>query len=163
MSIPTGEMTLLWFGHATNISYLVNYLQDDFLCDADFRLFVLSNGPGLKELASHQQSLRSTIRLEFVEWSLQNMINASKISHGCLIPSDVNDPSKSGASSNRLITAFALGLPVSAEVLESYAPFTDYFHNVRETPLSAFINQLALYTKKLRQPKKGLSQCLAKK
>ena len=149
MSIPTGEMTLLWFGHATNISYLVNYLQDDFLCDADFRLFVLSNGPGLKELASHQQSLRSTIKLEFVEWSLQNMINASKISHGCLIPSDVNDPSKSGASSNRLITAFALGLPVSAEVLESYAPFTDYFHNVRETPLSAFINQLALYTKKV--------------
>ena len=77
------------------------------------------------------------------------MINASKISHGCLIPSDVNDSIKSGASSNRLITAFALGLPVSAEVLESYAPFTDYFHDIRETPLSGFIKQLALYTKKV--------------
>ena len=147
--IPTDEVTLLWFGHATNTSYLVNYLQNDFLCDVDFRLIVLSNGPGLEMLASRQQRLRSNIKLDLAEWSLQNMINASLVSHGCLIPSDLNDSRKAGASSNRLITAFALGLPVSADVLESYAPFSDYFHNIRDTPLSEFNKQLASYAKKI--------------
>ena len=147
--ISTNEMTLLWFGHATNTSYLVNYLQNNLLCDADFRLIVLSNGPGLEMLASHQQRFRSTISLDLAEWSLQNMINASLVSHGCLIPSDLNDSKKAGASSNRLITAFALGLPVSADVLDSYAPFADYFHNIRDTPLSEFNKQLASYAKKI--------------
>jgi len=147
--ISTDEMTLLWFGHATNTSYLVNYLQNNLLCDADFRLIVLSNGPGLEMLASHQQRFRSTISLDLAEWSLQNMINASLVSHGCLIPSDLNDSRKAGSSSNRLITAFALGLPVSADVLESYAPFSDYFHNIRDTPLSEFNKQLASYAKKI--------------
>ena len=147
--IPTDEMTLLWFGHATNTSYLLNYIQNNLLCDAGFRLIVLSNSPGLEMLASHQQHLRTTIRVDLVEWSLQNMINASRVSHGCLIPSDLNDSRKAGASSNRLITAFALGLPVSADVLESYAPFSDYFHNIRDTPLSEFNKQLASYAKKI--------------
>jgi hypothetical protein len=147
--ISTDEMTLLWFGHATNTSYLVNYLQNNLLCDAGFRLITLSNGPGLEMLASHQQRLRSSIKLDLAEWSLQNMINASLVCHGCLIPSDLNDSRKAGASSNRLITAFGLGLPVSADILESYAPFSDYFHNIRDTPLSEFNKQLALYAKKI--------------
>ena len=147
--IATDEMTLLWFGHATNTSYLVNYLQDNLLCDVDFRLIVLSNSPGLEILASHQQHLRPTIRLNFAEWSLQNMVNAALVSHGCLIPSDLSDSRKAGASSNRLITAFALGLPVSADILESYAPFSDYFHHIRDTPLSEFKKQLGLYAKKI--------------
>jgi hypothetical protein len=100
-------------------------------------------------LASHQNLLRSTIRLDLANWSLQNMINASKASQCCLIPSDLNDSRKSGASSNRLITAFALGLPVSADVLESYAPYSDYFHHIRETPLSVFIKNFTFYEKKI--------------
>lgn len=141
--------TLLWFGHATNTLYLVNYLQNDFLCDADFRLIALSNGAGLDMLASNQPRLRSITKLHLAEWSLQNMIDASKVSHGCLIPSNLNDPRKSGASSNRLITAFALGLPVSADLLESYAPFSNYFHNIREEPLSIFFKNFSSYSKKL--------------
>ena len=143
----TDLLTLLWFGHATNIPFLVSYLQNYFLCDTQFRLLVLSNRPGLEILATHQQHMRSSIKFDLAEWSLPSMMSASKASHGCLIPSDLNDSRKSGASSNRLITAFALGLPVSADLLESYAPFSDYFHNIRETPLSVFSQQLALYSK----------------
>jgi hypothetical protein len=146
---PTFETTLLWFGHSTNTSYLIKYLLNNLLCDTDFRLIVLSNSSGLETLALHQKSLRSNIRLVPAEWSLQNMIDASKLSHGCLIPSDLHDSRKSGASSNRLITSFALGLPVSADVLESYAPFSDYFHDIRETPLSVFIENLTFYAKKI--------------
>ena len=148
-TITIGELTLLWFGHATNAPYLINYLQNNFLCDANFKLIALSNGPGLEMLASHQNHLRSSIRLDLVNWSVKNMINASKASQCCLIPSALNDSRKSGASSNRLITAFALGLPVTADVLESYSPFSEYFHDIRETPLSVFIEQLTLYAQKV--------------
>jgi hypothetical protein len=147
IAVIEGDMTLLWFGHATNIPFLVNYLINDFLCDLDFRLIVLSNIAGLEYLKVHKKNIRSTIKMELSEWSLQNMIDSAKISHGCLIPSDLNEPRKSGASSNRLITAFALGLPVSADLLESYAPFSEYFHNIREAPLSTFNKKLALYSK----------------
>ena len=122
-------------------------LTNEFLCDLDFRLKVLSNMAGLEYLKVHRKNIRPTIKIELTEWSLQTMIDAAKISHGCLIPSDLNDPRKSGASSNRLITAFALGLPVSADLLESYAPFSEYFHNIREAPLSIFNKKLALYLK----------------
>jgi len=142
-----GHMTLLWFGHVTNMPFLVNYLRNDFLCDLDFSLIVLSNTPGLEYLKAHRTNIRSTIKMELAEWSLQNMINAAKFSHACLIPSDLKDPRKSGASSNRLITAFALGLPVSADLLESYIPFSEYFHNIRESPLSTFKKKLELYSK----------------
>jgi hypothetical protein len=142
-------MTLLWFGHSTNLPYLINYLQNNFLCDANFRLIVLSNAPGLSLIAAQQVRIRPTIRLNLAEWSLQNMIEASKLCQGCLIPSDFNDSRKAGASSNRLITAFALGLPVIADVLESYAPFKDYFHDIQDTPLSEFNKQLALYSRKI--------------
>jgi cullin 3 len=84
-----------------------------------------------------------------VENQRKNMIEASKLCQGCLIPSDFNDSRKAGASSNRLITAFALGLPVIADVLESYAPFKDYFHDIQDTPLSEFNKQLALYSRKI--------------
>jgi len=149
ISSPTAQTTLLWFGHATNTPYLVNYLLNNFLCDADFRLIALSNGAGLEILALNQPRLRSNITLHLAEWSLQNMVDASKVSHGCVIPSNLNDPRKSGASSNRLITAFALGLPVSADLLESYVPFSDYFHNIREEPLSIFIENGPSYSKKV--------------
>jgi hypothetical protein len=156
MSIALDDITLLWFGHASNTSYLLNYLANDFLCDVGFKLIVLSNASGLQMMQSHQQSIRSNIRLNLTVWSLQNMIQASKFSQGCLIPSNLSDSRKSGASSNRLITAFALGLPVSADMLDSYSPFTDYFQNIREAPLSEFIKKIDIYVKKIHLAQKNV-------
>jgi hypothetical protein len=144
------QLSLLWFGHASNISYLIQYLRNHLLCDVAVKLNFLSNNQGIELLLSHKHLLNTNNELNISEWTLQNMINAAKISDACLIPSDLNDPLKSGVSSNRLITAFALGLPVTADLLESYAPFSDYFHNIREEPLSLFIKQLNLYIKKCK-------------
>jgi hypothetical protein len=155
-SLPTkmpsspNQLSLLWFGHASNISYLIQYLRNHLLCDVAVKLNFLSNNQGIELLLSHKHVLNTNIELNISEWTLQNMINAAKISDACLIPSDLNDPLKSGVSSNRLITAFALGLPVTADLLKSYAPFADYFHNIREEPLSLFIKQLNLYIKKCK-------------
>jgi hypothetical protein len=150
MPSSPNQLSLLWFGHASNISFLIQYLRNHLLCDVAVKLNFLSNTQGIELLLLHKHLLNTNIELNISEWTLQNMINAAKISDACLIPSDLKDTLKSGVSSNRLITAFALGLPVTADLLESYAPFSDYFHNIREEPLSLFIKQLNLYIKKCK-------------
>jgi len=138
----SGDMSLLWFGHATNIPYLVSYLENHELCDRNFKLIALSNAGGLQLLTSRPLDLRITIQAELVEWSLENMLEARRLCHGCLIPSDPLDPRKAGASSNRLITAFALGLPVLADAIPSYAPHAKLFRDARKSRLSEFCSNL---------------------
>jgi DNA helicase-2/ATP-dependent DNA helicase PcrA len=58
------------------------------------------------------------------------MINTSKFCDLIIIPSDPNDPKKAGVSSNRLITALALGLPTAACVMESYKEYDQYFTDI---------------------------------
>lgn len=142
------NITLLWFGHASNISYLSKYLQNESLCDIDFSINILSNISGLELIASQKKNFRSGIKLNLSEWTFQNMLHFAKQSEACLIPSDLNDIRKSGVSSNRLITAFALGLPVSADKLQSYAPFSEYFQDIRSAPLSIFFKQMNIFLTK---------------
>ena len=54
------------------------------------------------------------------------MRRAAKASHYCIIPSSKNDSRKNGVSPGRLLTSFALGLPVIAEGLDSYLPFRSF-------------------------------------
>ncbi len=119
--------TVLWFGHATNISYLMNYLSDQTRCDADFKLIVLSNDVGLQTFVSTPLTAKGQIHVHVQPWSIKEMRVAAQYSDACIIPSDTSDPRKSGASSNRLLTAFALGLPTLAENLASYAPFNAFY------------------------------------
>ncbi len=135
--------TLLWFGHDTNISYLVRYLENHALCDANSRLIVLSNAVGLKMLSSKSLNLHCRLGVQMAEWSLETMLEAASLCQGCIIPSDTADPRKSGASSNRLITALALGLPTLAQALPSYIPFASFFENIEQVTLSSFLQRLA--------------------
>jgi hypothetical protein len=146
--ILQNQISLLWFGHETNIPYLIKYLHNHLLCNTEIRLNVLSNSRGIDFFSSQIKTFRDAIELNLSEWTLQNMISTAKHSDACLIPSDLNDIKKIGVSSNRSITAFALGLPVTADELNLYAPFSEYFHNIRNEPLSVFIKQLNLYTRK---------------
>lgn len=134
--------TVLWFGHATNIMYLTNYLSNQEVCDGDFNLIVLSNDIGLKAFASQHIGVKGQIQVNLLRWSIAEMCSAARLSDACIIPSDVSDPVKSGASSNRLLTALALGLPTLAENLASYVPFDRFYRNIRETKISDFLNQL---------------------
>ena len=59
------------------------------------------------------------------------MLEAAKLCDACIIPSDTQDPNKSGASSNRLITALAMGLPTAADNLESYKEFSAFYVDIR--------------------------------
>jgi hypothetical protein len=122
---------ILWFGHASNIEYLINFLEEFPKTHEVFKLIVVSNDAGLNILASHRFQKKIGFKVSLQKWSLKALIEASKISDICIIPSDRNDPKKSGVSSNRLITSLALGLPTVAEIMPSYAEFSRYFFNIR--------------------------------
>jgi glycosyltransferase involved in cell wall biosynthesis len=126
---------ILWFGHASNIVYLINFLEECPKTHEVFKLIVVSNDVGLNILAKHRFQNKIRFKVSLQRWSLKTLIEASKISDICIIPSDRNDPKKSGVSSNRLITSIALGLPTVAEIMPSYAEFSKYFFNIRSNSL----------------------------
>jgi hypothetical protein len=122
---------ILWFGHATNINYLINFLEEFPESYEVFKLIVVSSDLALNFLANHKFQKKIKLKVSLQRWSLKTLIESSKISDICIIPSDRNDPRKSGVSSNRLITSLALGLPTVAEIMPSYAEFSKYFFNIR--------------------------------
>ena len=134
--------TLLWFGHASNLPYLFEFLLDRYRSSAERRLIVMTNlhplpDPYMQALnAPHLQGLEINV----VPWSLQDMQAAASLSDVCIIPAGVADPRKSGASSNRLLTALALGLPTAADMLDSYAPLGAYFADLRSVDLDAMLD-----------------------
>jgi len=126
---------ILWHGHASNICYLINFLEECPETYEVFKLIVISNDAGLNILANHRFQKKIGFKVSLQKWSPKALIEASKISDICIIPSDRNDPKKSGVSSNRLITSLALGLPTVAEIMPSYAEFSKYFFNIRSNSL----------------------------
>ena len=67
------------------------------------------------------------------------MIVAAKHCDLCIIPSDPNDPRKAGVSSNRLLTALALGLPTAADMMDSYKPYAQFFTDIRGPEFSQLL------------------------
>lgn len=124
-------VTLLWFGHSSNIDFLINFLSTGFNSSDHIRLIVLSNEAGLDHFANSNLVSPAKIEFNLALWSLDNMTEAAKIADMCIIPSDLTNPKKMGASSNRLITALTLGLPTAADNLPSYQEFASYYCDLR--------------------------------
>jgi hypothetical protein len=124
-------ITILWFGHASNIEYLVQFLNSGFHLGDSIRLIILSNEVGLHMLSQVRIESPAKIECQTGIWSSELMLLAASKSDVCIIPSNPSDSRKSGASSNRLITALALGLPVAADHLDSYVEFSDFYADIR--------------------------------
>jgi hypothetical protein len=120
-------ITLLWFGHSSNVDFLVHFLSTGFHVGDHIRLIALSNEAGLSHLTNSNLVSNAKIEFNLAIWSLENMVEAAKIADMCIIPSDLNNPKKVGVSSNRLITALTLGLPTAADNLLSYKEFDSYY------------------------------------
>lgn len=125
-------VTLLWFGHSTNIEFLINFLSVGFDAGDHIRLIVLSNEVGLNHFANSNLVSSAKIEFNLALWSIENMVEAAKIADMCIIPSDLSNPKKMGASANRLITALMLGLPTAADNLPSYREFSNYYCDLRD-------------------------------
>lgn len=125
---------ILWFGHPSNVPYLHRWI-DGLAQHSSFKLITLTNSIGFQLMQRHTFTTRASISMSAFEWSIENMVTAARVADFCVIPSDVHDPRKSGASSNRLLTALALGLPTAASTIPSYREFSEYFFDLDATSL----------------------------
>lgn len=115
---------LLWFGHSTNIIYLIRFLYKYQDIINPYSLSIITNQVGIDYFNKFN---RTNIRFKTFLWSINKLLKESQLSDLCIIPSDKNNPLKQGAGHNRLITALALGMPVVATSIASYEQFNDYF------------------------------------
>jgi len=129
--------TILWFGHSSNLLYLIEWLLNNFKSKVDAKLIVMTNAYPLPE--PYYQALNTpqfeNLEIAVVPWSKNDMVKAAQLSDFCILPTGYKDKRKSGASSNRLITAIALGLPVLSDKLESYLSFEKYFDQISESEI----------------------------
>lgn len=134
---------ILWFGHMSNFEYLINKFSKwpDVKIDT-FKLitnFTPDMIPHFKNVMSGYLN-KIFNRFELHAWSFKILIDESKNVNKIIIPGNRDDIRKSGVSSNRLITAFALGKMVAATKYDSYLPYINYFTDIDNN--SEFINFL---------------------
>ena len=83
------------------------------------------------------------------------MLKASANVSGVIIPGDTNDDRKNGVSHNRLITAFALGLPVAATRYQSYLEFDHQFVDIdNKSEFENFLQNPSLYSSRAEMAQK---------
>lgn len=148
----SNSLTALWFGHASNLPYLIAYLQNDFKPGKQVRLVVMTNAYPLPQKLADQLNCPELEQVEInvVPWSLKDMEEVAAISDLCLLPAGLDDPRKNGASSNRLLTALALGLPVAADPLPSYQPFKPFFADLRSQEGRSLLKNPAKYLTRVK-------------
>jgi len=129
----TKPTTALWFGHSSNIPYLVEFINTSSFLLNNSNLIVLSNEAGIAYFNENSLRINSPSQIKLGLWSFETMIHAASLSDFSIIPSSLTDPRKLGASSNRLITSFALGLPTTADNLPSYQKYSDYYVDIRSS------------------------------
>lgn len=130
-SITLNSPTALWFGHASNINFLIDFINSSEFLISGCNLIVLSNEQGLSLFSQGSLRLIDPQQIRLGLWSVESMLNAASIADFSIIPSDLSNPRKLGASSNRLVTSFALGLPTAADHLPSYQEFSDCYIDIR--------------------------------
>jgi hypothetical protein len=146
----------LFYGHETNIPYLLKLIPR-WGKTKNYTLYIQSSHNGLQFIQQNSQFVAKPnnleIRLEL--WSIENMIERAKEVSGIIIPGDINDPRKKGVSSNRLLTAFALGLPVAATRYQSYLEFDNQFVNIdNQSEFENFLQNPSLYSSRVEMAQK---------
>ena len=133
-------VNILWFGHASNIDYLKDIVSQWKDLKTKLILNILTNEDGMIIFKKNQPSIPKNLSINIMRWSRDAMINTAKFCNLCIIPSNPNDLKKASVSSNRLITALALGLPTAADNLNSYNEFKDYFIDIRSEAFDLLLN-----------------------
>ena len=136
-------LRVLWFGHASNMRGLTDFLPL-LPRNRALEMVIVSNPQGLQMLHGYKlPSPMMTVRPRV--WSLSEMMRAAQESDICIIAVEQSSMRKAGVSANRLLTALTLGLPTAADTVPSYADFSPYFsalrtsafHELLHSPLDA--------------------------
>jgi hypothetical protein len=147
----------LWFGHSSNLPYLISYLERTPPTSLK-TLAALSNFetcPLLLERLVCAAKV-SNISLNTIQWTMANVIKISKICDVSIIPAGLYDDRKKGASSNRLLTSLALGLPTAAHPINSYLEFAEYFYDLTRSNHTEFFKRFEEYQSKIAHVQKLL-------
>jgi len=121
---------IFWFGHASNINYLIMFINKWRNLKRATTLFILTNEQGLVIFNQTKFNIDKNLSIQLGIWSIEAMLATSKICDLIIIPSNQSDSRKLGVSSNRLITALALGLPTAAGTIDSYKEYNQYFTDI---------------------------------
>jgi len=138
------EVNALWFGHSTNLIYLIRRIGEFKNID---KLKIVTSLLDERD-KNIIRSLNKKLTVEFYEWQRNFNSNNKMKCNICLIPSDINDEKKNGVSNNRLITAFAMGLVPAVSPIHSYKPYREYYYNLDEN-LTINKTQLKILNQKL--------------
>ena len=147
----TPQLTALWFGHVSNLQYLFDFIKSDWSLSEPLRLIVMTNFFDQKIFDQQMQAAPKHLEMVVVPWSLQDMQTVASICDFCIIPAGMNDARKNGVSSNRLLTALALGLPTAADRVNSYLSFSEYFTDIRSKNLQQLISQPHQYSELVKK------------
>jgi tetratricopeptide (TPR) repeat protein len=127
-SIPSQPKKFLWFGHVSNLPYLLPWIEELVLLESFEVLTIITNARiatnHLRANAS-ESILRSFTKLKIIDWnsiSLNQLVSEVDV---CIIPAGIADPRKEAVSDNRLTTAITLGLPTIASPINSYLKWSD--------------------------------------
>jgi hypothetical protein len=152
--------TALWFGHATNLPYLFDFLVNRYESHAERRLILMTNLHPLPEqyLSLLDVPQLKKLEISIVPWSTKDLLTAASLSDFCLLPAGVSDPRKSGASSNRLLTALAMGLPTAADLLDSYLPFSDYFSDLARVDINVLFDDPERFFPRVQAAQRHISK-----
>ena len=150
------ESSFLFFGHHTNLKYLFN-LINNWNSKIQSNLIIQTSEEGMDEIRNQSQHISkpSNLNIQFQLWSIENMLKASTNVSGIIIPGDISDDRKNGVSHNRLITAFALGLPVAATRYQSYLEFDHQFVDIdNQTEFENFLQNPSIYSSRVEMAQK---------
>jgi hypothetical protein len=157
-------LTALWFGHASNLDYLFNFLITKFQPVNIIKIIIMTNYYPLpaEMIKNLENYISKNIELAVVPWSLNDLEVAASISDLCIIPCGVNDNRKAGVSSNRLITGLALGLPCFADSPLSYQEFSEYYGPLEIKHIEDFSVNPEKYREKTKLAQKIIKERFAK-
>ena len=150
------ESSFLFFGHHTNLKYLFN-LINNWNSKIQSNLIIQTSEEGMDKIRNQSQHISKpyNLNIQFQLWSIENMLKASTNVSGIIIPGDISDDRKNGVSHNRLITAFALGLPVAATRYQSYLEFDHQFLDIdNQTEFENFLQNPSLYSSRVEMAQK---------
>jgi hypothetical protein len=153
----------VWFGHGSNVTFLIEYFQKNAVAQYFDSLIICSDAITLATI-SKITGLNFLPRLQEIVWSVENLRRALLEADFAFLPLGVGNPRKAGAGANRLMTALCLGLPVYTQPIVSYKAFEHYFTNIndiswgqdvfnkqglRETVLAAQKNIIPIFSPKI--------------
>lgn len=127
---PDAVVRLLWFGHPSNMGYLLRHLKSLSMLGHRIRCRLTvctSDHPQVAmALAAARKETGDLLDIRFLEWTTQSIGEALHDTDIVIIPADPNDPAKRAAGNNRLIEALWAGRFVVANELPSYREFADH-------------------------------------